>query len=41
VSLGYLGRRGSWRIMAIKEQRHAVRLVTMAQSCTVDGPDGD
>jgi len=39
VSLSYLGGGGSWRIVAIKEQGHAVRLVTKAKSCTVDGSD--
>ena len=40
VRFGNLGSRGSWRIVTIKEERHAVRLVTKAKSCTVDGRDG-
>ena len=40
VRFGNLGSRGSWRIVTIKEERHAVRLVTQTKSCTVDGRDG-
>ena len=40
VRFGNLGSRGSWRIVTIKEERHAVRLVTTAKWCTVDGQDG-
>ena len=40
VRFGNLGSRGSWRIVTIKEERHAARLVTQTKSCTVDGRDG-